>query len=69
MLHVSVYVLGILVTFINVSNIYLVTFRDLRKDYFVTSRFEHLMFLRNRDFRKQFVLRSTVRARVFNQRV
>jgi len=45
MLHVGVYVLRILVTLVHVPNVYLVTLRDLRKDYFVAARFKHLMLL------------------------
>jgi hypothetical protein len=66
LLHVGVYVLRILVTFIYVSNVYLVTLRDLGKDYFVTSCFKHLMLLRDRNLWKQLVLRASVRTRIFN---
>jgi hypothetical protein len=45
MLHVGVYVLRILVTLVHVPNVYLVTLRDFRKDYFVTAGFKHLMLL------------------------
>ena len=47
MLHVGVYVLSILVTLVHVSNVNLVTLRDLRKDYFVAARFKHLVLLRD----------------------
>lgn len=65
MLHVGVYVLRILVTLVHVPNVYLVTLRDLRKDYFVTARFKHLVLLGDRDLRKQLVLRAPVGARIF----
>lgn len=45
MLHVGVYVLRILVTLVHVPNVYLVTLRDLRKYYFVTAHFKHLVLL------------------------
>lgn len=66
MLHVGVYVLRILVTLVHVPNVYLVTLRDLRKDYFVAARFKHLVLLGDGDLRKQLVLRAPVGARIFN---